>query len=417
MEFERLCLEPAPLLAGLGSVAGARPRKRQARVQIKHDHEIGQTHSQQIAETIDDPEPESPRMSLVGERGVMVAIAEYRAAGRQRRLDHLAQVLPPVGKVEQQLGQRLSRRAVFAQKHLAQFPAKFRAAWLAGHDKRYAPAHQLGFKKPQLQALSGSFDSLECHESGRLQRLLQKTCLYYHSPIGILSFVTDIAANLESIREQIRETAERAGRDPASVQLVAVSKTLPPEVVRQAAAAGQLSFGENRVQEAQEKIPALTDAGLEWRLIGHLQSNKARRAVELFNVIETIDSPRLATTIDRIAGEMGKRMPILLEVNVGEETQKAGVEPAELGPLVDFARRLPNLELRGLMAIPPYEDDPERSRPYFRRLARLLQEINRSLDTPLTDLSMGMSHDFRVAIQEGATLVRIGTAIFGARTK
>jgi len=229
--------------------------------------------------------------------------------------------------------------------------------------------------------------------------------------------VTDIAANLESIREQIRETAERAGRDPASVQLVAVSKTLPPEVVRQAAAAGQLSFGENRVQEAQEKIPALTDAGLEWRLIGHLQSNKARRAVELFNVIETIDSPRLATTIDRIAGEMGKRMPILLEVNVGEETQKAGVEPAELGPLVDFARRLPNLELRGLMAIPPYEDDPERSRPYFRRLARLLQEINRSLDTPLTDLSMGMSHDFRVAIQEGATLVRIGTAIFGARTK
>ena len=227
--------------------------------------------------------------------------------------------------------------------------------------------------------------------------------------------MTDVAANLESIREQIRETAERAGRDPASVRLVAVSKTFPPEAVRRAAEAGQRCFGENRVQEAQEKIPALADRGLEWRLIGHLQSNKARRAVELFDVIETVDSPKLASTLDRIAGEMGKRMPILFEVNVGEEAQKSGVQPAELGRLVDFVNGLPNVELRGLMAIPPYNEDPESSRPYFRRLAGLLEEINRDRGSALGDLSMGMSHDFQVAIQEGATLVRIGTAIFGTR--
>jgi pyridoxal phosphate enzyme (YggS family) len=229
--------------------------------------------------------------------------------------------------------------------------------------------------------------------------------------------VVDIAANLSIVREQIGEAAERAGREAAAVRLVAVSKTFPPEAVMQARAAGQLVFGENRVQEAEAKIPSVGDPTLEWRLIGHLQSNKARRAVELFSAIETVDTPKLAAALDRIAGEMGKRMPVLIEVNVAEETQKAGVAPAGLSRLIDFVSELQHLELRGLMAIPPYDEEPEKSRPYFRRLARLLEEVNRGRHEPLRDLSMGMSHDFKVAVQEGATLVRLGTAVFGSRTR
>ena len=154
---------------------------------------------------------------------------------------------------------------------------------------------------------------------------------------------------------------------------------------------------------------------LEWRSPQGESPHQARRSVQLFDVIQTVDTGKIARLIDRHAGELGKRLPVFIEVNVGEESQKAGVSPAELPALINVVQNLRSLELRGLMAIPPWSEDPEMSRPYFRRLAGLLAEVNRALDNPLRELSMGMSHDFRVAIQEGSTLVRVGTAIFGKR--
>ena len=225
----------------------------------------------------------------------------------------------------------------------------------------------------------------------------------------------DIRANLENVRGQITEIALACGRNPASVDLLAVSKTFGPEVVDLAAAAGQTAFGENRVQEAENKIPLVKAPGIKWHLIGHLQSNKARRAVQLFDVIESVDSEKLARILDRSAAELSKLLPVFVEVNVGEESQKSGVPPSELRQTLDVMASLDHLELLGLMAIPPWSDDPERSRPYFRRLAGLRDEVNRTLAVPLRQLSMGMSHDFKVAIQEGSTLVRVGTAIFGER--
>lgn len=225
----------------------------------------------------------------------------------------------------------------------------------------------------------------------------------------------DIRANLEKVRGEIIETASGCGRDPASVDLLAVSKTFGPEVIDLAAAAGQTTFGENRVQEVEDKIPLVRTPGIRWHLIGHLQSNKARRAVQLFDVIESVDSEKLARILDRNAAEQGKRLPVFVEVNVGEELQKSGVPPSELLQTLNVVANLDHLELLGLMAIPPWSDDPEMSRPYFRRLAALLAEVNSALAVPLRQLSMGMSHDFRVAIQEGSTLVRVGTAIFGER--
>jgi pyridoxal phosphate enzyme (YggS family) len=227
--------------------------------------------------------------------------------------------------------------------------------------------------------------------------------------------VADIRENIEKVRDQINQTAIECGRDPAAVTLLAVSKTFGAEVIDLAAGAGQKAFGENRVQEAEGKIPLVKTPGIEWHLIGHLQSNKARRAVQLFDVIQTIDSEKLARVLDRNASEEGKRMPVFVEVNVGEEAQKSGVRPDELPQLLEAVASLDHLELHGLMAIPPWSDDPEMSRPYFRRLAGLLDEVNRNLAKPVTQLSMGMSHDFKVAIQEGSTLVRVGTAIFGKR--
>jgi PLP dependent protein len=227
--------------------------------------------------------------------------------------------------------------------------------------------------------------------------------------------VSDIQANLERVRADIASAAEAAGRTAESVSLLAVCKTFPPEAVDLVAKAGQRLFGENRVQEAEGKISSVQSVGLEWHLIGHLQSNKARRAVQLFDVIQTVDSEKIARILDRQAAEVGKKLRVLIEVNVGDEAQKAGAAPATVPALALLVSQLPNLELRGLMAIPPYLEEPEMSRPYFRRLAQLLASLNAGREIALPELSMGMSHDFRVAIEEGSTLVRIGTAIFGSR--
>jgi pyridoxal phosphate enzyme (YggS family) len=225
----------------------------------------------------------------------------------------------------------------------------------------------------------------------------------------------DLRSRLESLLDEIDRTARSCGRDGRDIQLLAVTKVFPAPVVSNAVAAGQTRFGENRVQEAAAKIPAVGGPALEWHLIGHLQSNKVRRAVQLFDVIQTLESEKLISKVARCAREMGKVLSIYIQVNLGQETQKHGADPGAVAQLVRLVDRSPPLVLRGLMAIPPYAVDPEASRPYFRQLARLAREVSRSRPEPVTGLSMGMSQDYRVAIEEGATLLRVGSKLFGPR--
>ncbi|HEX5397888.1 MAG TPA: YggS family pyridoxal phosphate-dependent enzyme [Verrucomicrobiae bacterium] len=226
----------------------------------------------------------------------------------------------------------------------------------------------------------------------------------------------DIAENINSIQQRIRAACERAGRAPDSVALLAVSKTHPPETIREAAECGQLLFGENKVQEAKAKIP-LCPGKCRWQFIGHLQSNKARDAVELFEMIQSVDSLALAQEINKRCELASKQMPILLEVNVAGEASKFGYQPQMLLAELAELNALPKIEIHGLMAIPPYATDAEKSRPYFRRLCELKTDCEKILGAPLPHLSMGMSDDFEVAIEEGATMVRIGTSLFGPRRK
>jgi PLP dependent protein len=230
-----------------------------------------------------------------------------------------------------------------------------------------------------------------------------------------------VSENVARIRERIENAARRAGRDPEAITLMAVSKTFPPERICEAYEAGLRVFGENRVQEFASKSGAVRDlTGAQWHLIGHLQSNKASKAAELFHAIDSIDSLKLAERLNVVAEKLEKRLDVLIEINVGSEQAKSGVNPRsnELEALLDAAPNLPHLRIRGLMTIPPYTENPEEARPYFRRLRELWNEISaRQLPAISMDsLSMGMSHDFEVAIEEGSTCVRIGTAIFGERT-
>jgi pyridoxal phosphate enzyme (YggS family) len=225
--------------------------------------------------------------------------------------------------------------------------------------------------------------------------------------------VDTIRERLTAVRRRIEAAAGRSGRAAESVTLVAVSKTMPVEAVRAAVAAGATILGENRVQEARDKIEALAGAA-EWHLIGHLQTNKAKLAVGLFDRIHSLDSIRLAHELERHAREAGRRVRCLVQVNVGGEEQKNGASESEVRPLLEAASRLPHLLVEGLMAIPPFLSDAEAVRPFFRRL-RVLREELASDGFVLPDLSMGMTQDFEVAIEEGATLVRVGTAIFGPR--
>jgi len=231
-----------------------------------------------------------------------------------------------------------------------------------------------------------------------------------------------IAANLELIHNRIEAAARRSGRRPSDIQLIAVSKTFPAEAIREAYAAGQRLFGENRVQEFATKAPALADLpDLDFHMIGHLQSNKAKKAVELFHAIDSLDSVRLGNQLNAAAVEAGKILPVLIEINTGGEEAKSGlsIDWTELEPVLAAAQGWPHLHIKGLMTVPPFTDDPEGARPYFRNLRDLRDEIA-SHNLPsicMTTLSMGMSHDFEVAIEEGSTCVRIGTAIFGLRNK
>jgi hypothetical protein len=227
-----------------------------------------------------------------------------------------------------------------------------------------------------------------------------------------------LTGNLERVRERIARAAERARRHAAEITLVAVSKTFSADAIRAAYNVGLRSFGENRVQEfeaKQLKLANLPDA--TWHLVGHLQSNKVRRAAHLFDQVDSIDSMALAQKLDSAAAAEGKRLPVLIETHLGGEATKGGVTEGDLPALADGVEKLPHLELRGLMTIPPYCDDPEAARLYFRKLRELRDGISQRLGRTLPALSIGMSHDFEVAIEEGATEIRVGTALFGQRNQ
>jgi len=244
----------------------------------------------------------------------------------------------------------------------------------------------------------------------------------------VLAEKSEIATNLERLQERIKRAAERAGRRAEDVTIVAVSKTFPFDAIRAAYDAGLRHFGENRVQEWETKQAHVADLRATWHLIGHLQGNKARRAANLFGRVDSVDSLALAQKLDAaFVAEPGaknaetngavprNRLQVLIEVKSGDEATKSGVQESDLPSLAESVAGLAHLELLGLMTIPPFLDDPKKVRPYFSRLRELRDDLARRLNVPMPVLSMGMSHDFEIAIEEGATEIRIGTALFGQR--
>jgi pyridoxal phosphate enzyme (YggS family) len=226
-----------------------------------------------------------------------------------------------------------------------------------------------------------------------------------------------VRAGLADVRERIARAAARAGRDPSQIRLIAISKTFGANAVRAAALDGQLDFGENKLQEAQQKRQDLADLPLKWHLVGHLQSNKVKRAAAEFDVIHSIDSVSLLQKIDEAAAAIGRRVDLLVQVDLAGEPTKHGAREEELGPIFDAARRATAIRLMGLMLLPPAVNDPEAARPWFRQL-RTVRDTLQAKGVPasmLAELSMGMSHDYEIAVEEGATCVRVGTAIFGRR--
>ena len=260
-----------------------------------------------------------------------------------------------------------------------------------------------------MPATAATFKSSRCRDGSapNIERV-------YDSRFTIYDGAVNLAENFEKIQQRIRAACGRCNRGPDSVTLLAVTKSQPPEMIRAATDCGQILFGENKVQEAKAKIP-LCPGRLRWHFIGHLQSNKCRNAVALFEMIQSVDSLPLAQEISQRAGQAAKTMPILLEVNVAGEASKFGYQPERLLAELKEINALPRIEIHGLMTVPPWSEEPEKARPHFRRLRELKQEGEQILGVPLPHLSMGMSGDFETAIEEGATMVRIGTALFGPR--
>jgi len=235
-----------------------------------------------------------------------------------------------------------------------------------------------------------------------------------------ISSTTPFSERLENVRSRIRSCAQRCNRSPEDITLVAVSKTHPAEAIREAISLGLTDFGENRVQEAEGKIPIVGREAARWHLIGHLQSNKARKAAELFDMIHSLDSVALAERLDRICVELDRAtLPVLIQLDLGHEATKTGVEEKDLNEMVAAITECDRLAFRGLMTLPPCFDEAEMARPFFRRLRELRDELQGRgvFGDRVGDLSMGMTHDHEIAIEEGATIVRIGTAIFGERNQ
>ncbi len=224
-----------------------------------------------------------------------------------------------------------------------------------------------------------------------------------------------IKENVERILERIEKACSRVGRDPKEVKLLAATKTRTPEEIREAYHAGIRLFGENRVQEAKEKIPKLQDISAEWHMIGHLQTNKAKHAIKLFDVIETIDRESIIIELEKRLKKENRKLPVLIEVKVSPEESKHGVEPQKVEQLTEKVLQSENLKLIGLMTVPPYDENLEIVRKYFQKLRKIKEQLEEKFSISLPELSMGMSYDFEIAIEEGATIVRIGSAIFGPR--
>ena len=227
-----------------------------------------------------------------------------------------------------------------------------------------------------------------------------------------------LAVRLADVRARLAAATQRSGRQSDQVRLIAISKTHPAPVIQQAIELGATDLGENRVQEAEGKIAEIGREKVRWHLVGHLQANKSRRAVSLFDVIHSLDTVDLARRLDRLCVEEGRdSLPVLIQVDLGHEETKSGIDESEITHLVESLGPLTRVKLIGLMTLPPFFDDPKQSRPFFRRLRELRDELNRrgAFGDRTGELSMGMTHDFEVAIEEGATMVRVGTAIFGAR--
>lgn len=227
---------------------------------------------------------------------------------------------------------------------------------------------------------------------------------------------SDLENRYDDIMRRIHAACRRVGREPATVQLMAVSKTQPPDAIAAVAALGIETFGENRVQEARGKIP-MCPGRIHWHLIGHLQSNKAREAVHLFEMIHSVDSLRMLELLDRYAADEGRSLPVCLEVNVSGERSKFGMPPEQVATTLEAANRLFKVKIVGLMTIPPIAESPEQARPFFRALRELRDRMQVESGMNLPELSMGMSHDFEIAIEEGATWVRVGTLLFGPRQR
>ncbi len=226
--------------------------------------------------------------------------------------------------------------------------------------------------------------------------------------------MTKLADNILSVRERVRRSAERSGRTAEDITLIAVTKTHPPETVREAVENGITDIGENRVQEAEKKHSELTELPVRWHFIGHIQRNKVKNVLRFSSILHSVDSVGLAGEIDK---RTVQPVDIFVEINIGEEEAKSGIYAEEAIDFLKKIRKFPNLNCLGLMAIPPWMDDPEDARPYFRSMAEIQREVNRMsvFDTPLSELSMGMTDDFETAVEEGATMVRVGRAIFGPR--
>ena len=233
---------------------------------------------------------------------------------------------------------------------------------------------------------------------------------------GMGSAQSTVAENVAAVQERVEQSAARAGRKAADVAVVGISKTFPAEQIREAFELGVRHFGENRVQEWESKAPVVEGLAATWHLVGHLQRNKAARAIRLFHTIDSLDSLPLAEKLSQAAGE-GRRLPVLIEVRLDRAVSKTGCDPHELSRLVEGVLLMPRLELRGLMTVPELTADPQEARPFFARLRETRDALSRQFHCQLPELSMGMSRDFEFAIEEGATQVRIGTALFGTRNK